>query len=359
MRLTDRKAQKVDLMDLRDDAMNLRPLIGKAAILFLFSTLAVLQGAGANSPSPHCGDRFTKDEKYWDYDAEAAYAFGLEIQKVVRKRDLVALFSLVDDELQSGPRRKYVENKSFDDIFPEVWRQGILKSKPDCAPVGWRGFMLGAGRIWYRSDPFRVTVINGAREERFPPVPTGWKIDGRFLSPECFAREWPSSDNFKTFGEFAGQFGIKIGKFGTPTFIDFRNNPGRFFNDTFFPFDPILRGRTLISPWRNMRDCIARLDYLSFETSTVRYTPDEDGQEYVEYELLAEISTTQCQALAPNLRGRCIESYLVEIFEPGGSMSFVWHNIYGLFELRNDERMIFPLKNFETLNSARNFIDEL
>ena len=40
-------------------------------------------------------------------------------------------------------------------------------------------------------------------------------------------------------------------------------------------------------------------------------------------------------------------------------MSFVWHNIYGLFELRNDERMIFPLKNFETLNSARNFVDEL
>ena len=76
--------------------------------------------------------------------------------------------------------------------------------------------MLAGGRIWYRSNPFRIVAINGGTEEEFPPVPhedddlaRGWKVDGKILSPECLAREWPSSDNFKIFGEFASQFGIR------------------------------------------------------------------------------------------------------------------------------------------------------
>ena len=203
--------------------------------------------------------------------------------------------------------------------------------------------MVGSG---IAAIPFRMVAINGGTEEEFPPVPTGWEVDEMILSPECFAREWLSSDNFEVFGEFASRFGIRIGKFGTPSFVDFQSNPGKYFTEAFYPFDPVFLHKAKISPWRNVNNCTARIDYLSIENSTVRYTPDGNEREYTEYKVLAEVSTTQCQALAPNLRGKCFKSYLVEIFEPGGSMSFVWHNIYGLFELTSGEKMIFPLKNF-------------
>ena len=219
--------------------MNSRPTTTMMAVLLLFSPLVVVEYSSASVSSPFCGDRYTETGNYWKYDAESAYAFGLKIQDAVQKRDLVALFSLVNGELTSGPRRRYAEKRSFDEVFPESWRLEILNSEPDCTPVGWRGFMLAGGRIWYRSNPFRIVAINEGTEEEFPPVPTGWEVDGKILSPECFAREWPSSDNFKIFGEFASQFGIRIGKYGTPNFVDFRNNPGKFPDEVFYPFDPI------------------------------------------------------------------------------------------------------------------------
>ena len=38
-------------------------------------------------------------------------------------------------------------------------------------------------------------------------------------------------------------------------------------------------------------------------------------------------------------------------------MSFVWYYIYGLFQVGNERKMVFPLKRFDTLNLARNFLD--
>ena len=33
------------------------------------------------------------------------------------------------------------------------------------------------------------------------------------------------------------------------------------------------------------------------------------------------------------------------------------YNIYGLFRMKNGQRLIFPLKNFDAENIARNFLD--
>ena len=318
-----------------------------ATSLLFLATYRDAAGSGDKRPL-HCGDAYAQYEKYWKYDAEEAYAFGQKIKDTVRQRDLVAFFSLVDGELDNGPRRIYIDNKSFSDIFPESWRAKILKSEPECTPVGWRGFMLAHGLIWYRSSPFRIIAVNGWVKEKFPPVPVGWKVDGKILSPRCFAYEWSSSDNFE---EFQEQFGIR-------DFRDFRHNTGKYFGDPIYPFEPILFYGERISLWRNVIDCAVDVDGLLIEDKMVKFPPngDEPWRKY-EYGLLSEISNNLCRELAPNLPGKCVKSYLVGIFRPGGSMSFVSLYIYGLFELGDGGKIVFPLKYFDTLNSARNFLD--
>lgn len=320
------------------------------AAFLLLQPLAAVEYARADLVWPPCGDRHAEAENYWNYDADAAYVFGLRIQDAVLGRDLDAIFSLVDGELDRGPRRKFVENRSFDEIFPESWRREILDSEPGCEPVGWRGFLLADGLIRYGGDPFRITVIHGAVEEELPPVPTGWAVDGKLLSPECFAYEWVSGDNFEAFGEVATRYGT--GFDGA--------NPGKHLDDRFHPFDPIYSWGKIISPWRNPADCNTHPpERLSLENSAVRHTYDrERPSEYMEYRIIAEVSAGRCRDLAPGLGGRCIESYLVELSSPGGSTSFAWYYIYGLFQVEGVGKMIFPLKRFRTSNLALNFLDD-
>lgn len=56
---------------------------------------------------PYCKDSpaLAQTKEYFEYDPDKAYAFGLRIRQYVRDRDLFRLFSLVEGELQGGPRR--------------------------------------------------------------------------------------------------------------------------------------------------------------------------------------------------------------------------------------------------------------
>ncbi|HIB94029.1 MAG TPA: sel1 repeat family protein, partial [Candidatus Lambdaproteobacteria bacterium] len=177
------------------------------------------------------------------YDPEEAYAFGLKIQNAVKDRNLKKLFSfVVDGELGTGPRRKYVEGKTFSEIFPDDWRKQILSSKPKCSPLGWKPFMLANGTIWYnkfkndnkdegrarcvgdKRNPslchWSIIAIDGAMEEKFEKkdLPVGWKVSGEHIPPQCFVKEWYSSDNYE---EFEKQYQIE-------NYDDFRKNPGKY-----------------------------------------------------------------------------------------------------------------------------------
>ena len=356
-------------------------------------------------PLPGLSKNLTEYADYWGYDPEEAYAFGLKIQDAVRERDLAAFFSLVDGELEYGPRRKYVENKDFNEIFPDSWRTAILNDEPPCTPVGWRGFMLANGLIWYRapskeyeeypdrenypddkthledlelweqgkplkhrpgakqdakhaaapakqpggSDTFRLVAVHDWVPEKFPPVPVGWKVDGRLLSPQCFVYEWWSSDNFDHFVE---QFAIADSE-------DFRHNTGKYFGDPIYPFDPIDFYDKRISLWRNVNDCVGNANQLKIKGLTVRDVSEEYPSAYDEYTILADVSTNLCQELAPNLPGKCLKSYLVKFCSDGGGSigCNLGHNIYGLFRMEDGDEIIFPLKNFDTENPARNYLD--
>ncbi len=287
-----------------------------------------------------------------------AYAFGLKIQDAVRERDLTAFFSLIDGELDYGPRRNYAENKAFHEIFPDSWRAAVLQEKPPCTPFGWRGFMLANGLVWYHTpredgDPFRIDRVHGWVPEKFPPVPVGWKVKDRLLPPQCFVYEWDSGDNYE---EVERLFAIS-------DFEDFEHNTGKYFGDPIYPF----YRASEYSLWKYVDECLFSVDsdQLQISDSTVEYVyPESEGREVLRYTILADVSPARCQDLAPNLPGKCLESYLVDIASCGGSMGCRggWYNIYGMFQMQDGdrhqrERIMFPLKNFRAENLARNFLD--
>ena len=94
-------------------------LILSRFFLFLFLTLLLNTSASASECS-------AQDNEYtasWDnyYSPEGARAFGLKIQKLVKEKDLKGIFSLVNGELQSGPRKRSLVHKSFDEVFDAAW----------------------------------------------------------------------------------------------------------------------------------------------------------------------------------------------------------------------------------------------
>ena len=90
--------------------------------------------ADGDSRDPSTGERLKDTAEYWGYDPGKAYAFGFEIQDAVRERNLTAFFSLVGVgvELDHGPRRKYVTNRTIREIFSDSWRAAVLNDEPPC-----------------------------------------------------------------------------------------------------------------------------------------------------------------------------------------------------------------------------------
>ena len=179
-----------------------------------------------------CTSKDREYAKFWKnyYDPEEAYHFGKIIQALVKKKDLKGIFSYVDGELNNGPRRSFAYNKGFDGTFPAEWIKSVSTDTPPCSPVGWRGFMLGNGLIWYNmvDNKWRIISINGAVEEK-NPTPAGWSVEGKLVHPQClfFPRV---TGNY--IAEFARAFKIK-------DINVFFEHPGKFFGKEIRDYKPI------------------------------------------------------------------------------------------------------------------------
>ena len=100
--------------------------------------------------------------EFWSnyYVPEEAYDFGINIQNLLKAKDLKDLFELVEGELLVGPKKSFIKDKSFDEVFSEEWVTSILSSTSNCSPVGWRGFTLGNGNIWYTKEDNGWVIIS-------------------------------------------------------------------------------------------------------------------------------------------------------------------------------------------------------
>lgn len=292
------------------------------------------------------------------YDPEEAYHFGKIIQALVKKKDLEGIFSYVDGELNNGPRRSFAYSKGFDGTFPAEWIQSVSTDTPPCSPVGWRGFMLGSGLIWYNivDDKWRIISINGAVEEK-NPTPAGWSVEGKLAHPQClfFTRV---TGNY--IAEFARAFKIKD--------IDvFFEHPGKFFGKQIRDYKPIRpswccnKKCELISMVKPIKQCIP--DSYQHERSShgiSTKTTDEYGTILEEaYTLLKKVSPEKCSELAPHIGSPCTESYLLKAGDySGGTMGWdMSTGIYGLFDLPELGPSIVPLRFFENDNEGLQFLE--
>ena len=91
-----------------------------------------------------------KKQIYDYYDRQEAHDFGRKIQNLIAKKDIQGIYkNVLIDELQNGPRREFIKNKRFDQIFPKKWVTKVISTEIDCDSIGWRGFMISQGLIWY------------------------------------------------------------------------------------------------------------------------------------------------------------------------------------------------------------------
>ena len=299
-----------------------------------------------------------------------ACLFGQRIKDTVRNKDLDGLFSLaIDGELSWGPRRSFVKDKEFEQIFDQDWIDKVLSHPPDS--VGWRGWMLAHGHVWYKNvnGEFKIVSINGDVKEETPnDLPIGWRYNGKILPYESFTKEWISSDNFE---EFEEHFKIETKdcrtseKYGF-TFCqskDFRKNPGKYFGKEINDLNPI-------KAWDRYISLAVSLDAINFDQPFESESPYEFGRgiftqrdEYDEtfYTILGEIKKEHCNELAPNLKGKCKESYVLWLGDYGGGTIGYQFNagIYGLFELEDGKEYIVPLKYFFNKNYALNYLDKM
>ena len=81
---------------------------------------------------------------------------------------------------------------------------------------------------------------------------------------------------------------------------------------------------------------------------------------YKEYRVLKKFPAEKCSNLDPHIGKLCKQSYLLVSGDySGGSMGVASAvGIYGLFDLPKLGLSIVPLRFFDSLNAALNYIDE-
>ena len=316
-----------------------------------------------------------ENQVYNYYQRQEAYDFGRKIQTLVAKKDLKGIYkNILIEELQNGPRREFIKNKSFDQIFPEEWVKKITSSEISCDSVGWRGFMISHGLIWYEKlgkGTWTIKSINGANQEKFENKNlVGWKTNKGLLPPSCFS----------TFGYFkTPKVDLFSKKFDIKNKNNLRNSPGKYIGKTIpinYKIKPEFNQNYIYALTTSLNECfkwnlenglkkkIEKNNNLVIKRNIVYQTKNIDKKETYDhlklhYEVLSKVDLSKCNELAPQL-SNCIEAYLIRIgYHTGGSIGWVGsYNIYGIFESKK-EKYIVPLKVFANRNYALNELKKL
>ncbi len=274
---------------------------------------------------------------------EEAYKFGLGIQKAVEDKDMKKLLSYVGDKLDLS----YFQNKSFDEVFTEEFRTRILSDETGGQRVGWRGWMLGDGAVWYDGyrDSFSITAFNFTKATSSEETPAAWKIDNKYLTPNCFVYMWMSGDNYEEF--FDTYIENVPNTWNDPRFHDFYINIGTYLNKE-VPLNHTIKtgwpGNPEMSLTKQLEGC------LSDKPETyIKRTTKYGGGEFVEkYEVIKSFDLKIGKELAPHINKNFESIKQVTLTQDGGgSIGAQRHStIYGVLEL-NGEKVILPLKNLK------------
>ena len=185
---------------------------------------------------------------------------------------------------------------------------------------------------------FSFNVLAGERKVVESNETEAWKVDDKFVVPECLIYELYSGDNYETFYE---TYFKKEADHGDSNFRNFIENIGLFLNKEVPLNHSIKTGWSSpneeISLTKNVSDCVSKTP----ETYvTGLYIGTYEG-----YKVIKSIDIEEGKKLAPNIKEEFISIKLIERTNRPGSMGTRWHyNIYGIINL-NGEKVIIPLKN--------------
>ena len=102
------------------------------ALLIIF-TVPLPANSESQIPSRKDCSLLKKKQSYDYYDRQEAHDFGRKIQNLIAKKDIQGIYkNVLIDELQNGPRREFIKNKSFDQIFPKNCLLYTSPSPRDC-----------------------------------------------------------------------------------------------------------------------------------------------------------------------------------------------------------------------------------
>ena len=141
----------------------MKKLLSIIILGLLWCNVSYAENCPANMKLEGGGDYTVKSyAEAWDnyYVPEEAYDFGIKIQNLLKAKDLAGFFELFESDMLSGPEKSFIKDKSFDEIFSEEWVTYILSDTPSCAPIGWRGFKLHTGSIWYNKEKNGWVIID-------------------------------------------------------------------------------------------------------------------------------------------------------------------------------------------------------
>ena len=313
-----------------------------------------------------------KNKQIYDYyDRQEAHDFGRKIQALIAKKDINGIYeNVLIGELQNGPRRKFIKNKSFDQIFPKKWVTKVISTEIDCDSIGWRGFMISNGLIWFdrmESGKWTIKSINGVNQEQFDNKNLiGWKTNKGIIPPTCF----PTFGNFEKpkVDLFTEEFGIK-------NKTKFEYSPGEYIGKT-IPLGYEIKSKiskdNFYSVSINLNDCFKwnlengfvknqeKINELVLVENIIYQKNDIKGRENHDrykshYEVLQRVDLSKCNQLAKQL-SQCSDSYLIRIgYHSGGTIGWLGgYYIFGIFEDQNKREFLVPLKKFDNKNLALN-----
>jgi len=208
-------------------------------------------------------------------------------------------------------------------------------------------------------DPICIKAKNHVFEAK-----GGWRHNDRILPYESFVTEWFSGDNFDEFYKY------DVGD-------DFRESPGKYFGKEI----PTLEG--IVPSW-DSNDMV----YISVPLDTLDYDKknESNDQDYLRnlytekirlknhgvhfkttephfletyYATIGMIDEDTCHELAPNIKGKCIDSRIIYLQDYGGGSIGATSSIgiFGLFQLDNGKEYMVPLK-YLTEKEALNYINK-
>ena len=341
------------------------------ALLIIFAVPIPVR-SGIQIPIRKDCSSIKKKQNYDYYNRQEAHDFGRRIQSLIAKKDIHGIYkNILIDELENGPRREFIKNKSFDEIFPEEWVNKVVNTEIDCDSVGWRGFMISQGLIWFNkmeSGKWTIKSINGVNQDEFDNKNLiGWETNKGIIPPTCFP----------TFGYFEKpKIDLYTKKFRIKNKIRFENSPGEYIGKTIplgYKINSKISKNNVYSVTTNLNECfkwnsengfsknekrnneLVLVGNIVYQKNNIKGRDNYDRYKS-HYEVLERVDLSKCNQLAKEL-SRCNDSYLIRIgYYSGGTIGWLGkYYIFGIFEI-NRKPYLVPLKIFSNKNLALNEI---